>query len=38
MVLEAIRHFTSVSARIDLEAIRDSILVENVMQFAGVGP
>ena len=36
MVLEAIRNFTGMSARINFEAVRDSILVENVMQFAGI--
>jgi len=36
-VLEAVCYFTCMIARINFEAVRDSILVENIMQFAGIG-
>src|ERR1035441_9224101 len=35
MILEAIRDSAGMSARINFELIRDSILVKNVMQFGG---
>jgi hypothetical protein len=36
--LEVISHFTGVSAWINFGLVRDSILIENIMQFAGINP
>lgn len=36
MILKAVSHGAGVRAGIDLKAVRDSILVQNVVQFAGV--
>ena len=36
MILEAIRHFAGVRALVDFKAIRDSILIEDVVQLAGI--
>ncbi len=36
MILEAIGDGAGVRARIDLEVVRDPILIENIVQFAGI--
>ena len=36
VVLETVGHLAGMSARIDFEAVYDSVLVENVMQLAGI--
>ena len=36
MILKAVSHGAGVCAGIDFKAVRDSILVENVVQFAGI--
>ena len=36
VVLKTVGYLTGMSARIDFEAVYDSVLVENVMQLSGV--
>ena len=36
VVLETVGHLAGMSARINFEAVYDSVLVENVMQLVGV--
>src|ERR1035441_10771690 len=36
VILKAVSHGAGVRARIDFKAVRDSILVENIMQLAGI--
>src|ERR1035441_2585947 len=36
VILKAVSHGAGVRARIDFEAVRDSVLVENIMQLAGI--
>ncbi len=38
MVLEAIGHLARVSARVDLEAVRDPVRVEGLVELAGIDP
>lgn len=38
VILEAISHFTSVSAWINFELVRDPILIENIVQFTRINP
>ena len=36
VVLETVGHLTGMSARIDFEAVYEPVLVENVVQLAGI--
>ena len=37
MILKPVRHLACVSAGINVEAVRDSILIKNLVEFYGIG-